>query len=99
MTRSIDGLICFQDIRVQQRTIYRKETTIQVSRETLCDKFDLSNAFLDKYECSATLVQDIGNQRKWYVYFVTIEKPTQANVQYQVTLDAQTSEIFFCEKN
>ena len=76
-----------------------KETAIQVSREALFDKFDLSNASLDKYECSATLMQDIGNQRKWYVCFVTIEKPTQANVQYQVTLDAQTSEILFCIKN
>ncbi len=76
-----------------------KETAIQVSREELCDKFNLSNASLDKYECSATLMQDIGNQRKWYVCFVTIEKPTQANVQYQVTLDAQTSEVISCTEN
>lgn len=75
-----------------------KEAAIQVSREVLCDKFDLLNASLDKYECSATLRQDIGNQRKWYVCFVTIEKPTQANVQYQVTSDTQTSEILFCKK-
>lgn len=76
-----------------------KETAIQVSRAALGDKFDLSNASLDKYECSATLMQDIGNQRKWYVCFVTVEKPTEANVQYQVTLDAQNGEILFCEKN
>ena len=76
-----------------------KETAIQLSREALLDKFELSNASLDKYECSVTLMQDIGNQRKWYVCFVTIEKPTQANVQYQVTLDAQTGKILFCEKN
>lgn len=43
-----------------------KEVAIQVSREVLCDKFDLLNASLDKYECSATLRQDIGNQRKCY---------------------------------
>ncbi len=76
-----------------------KETAIQLSREALLDKFDLSDASLDKYECSATLMLDIGNQRKWYVCFVTVEKPTQANVQYQVTLDAQTGEMLFCEKN
>lgn len=76
-----------------------KEAAIQASREALCNKFDISNASLDKYECSATLMQDIGNQRKWYICFCTIVKPTQANVQYQVTLDAKTREILLCEKN
>lgn len=76
-----------------------KETAIQVSREALCDKFNLSNASLDKYECSATLMQDIGNQRKWYVCFCSIESPTQAKVHYQVTLDANSSEILLCVKN
>lgn len=76
-----------------------KEAAIQASRKALCNKFGTSNASLDKYECSAMLMQDIGNQRKWYICFCTIVKPTQANVQYQVTLDAKTSEILLCLKN
>ena len=76
-----------------------KEAAIETSRKALRNKFGISNASLDKYECSANLMQDINNQRKWYICFCTIVKPTQANVQYQVTLDAKTSEIIICRKN
>lgn len=76
-----------------------EEAAIETSRKALRNKFGISNASLDKYACSATLMQDINNQRKWYISFCTIVKPTQANVQYQVTLDAKTSEIIICRKN
>ena len=76
-----------------------EESAIQTSRDALCNKFDISSAFLDRYECSATLMLDIGNQRKWYVCFCSIESPTQAKVHYQVTLDANSSEILLCIKN
>lgn len=76
-----------------------EKSAIQTARDALRSKFDVSNASLDQYECSATLRLDIGNQRKWYICFCSIESPTQAKVHYQVTLDAKNSEILLCVKN
>lgn len=75
-----------------------KERAIQLARKALRSKFNISNAFLEQYECSAQLMQD-HNQREWFISFCTIVSPIQANVRYQVTMDAQTGEILICRKN
>ena len=76
-----------------------KDAAIRTSREAIASKFRVSDAALDRYECSAVLRQDIGNERKWYVCFCTIESPTQANVEYQAILNAESGEILLCVKN
>lgn len=76
-----------------------QEAAVQAARKALCIMYGISNDSLDKYECSCTFRQDPENQRKWDICFCTVVKPTQANVVYQVTLDAQTGKIVICRKN
>lgn len=71
----------------------------QIAQDTLKNKFGISEHTLRLYMCSATLRLDVDNTRKWYVYYCTIESPTQARVKYQVTLDAQSGSVIQYIKN
>lgn len=76
-----------------------KESAIEIAKKTLKREYGVSDEQLSQYKCSATIKLHPDNTRQWYICFCTIVSATQANVRYQVTINAADGSIILYVQN